>query len=300
MGDSDKRFAIALRKRYSSYKREGKHIVSVDTFWEDDFDAILEILVQLDHLRELTIHEGVRLREDHCRTLSSLKRIKRLCFDSNEKISLPGFEQLLSGLSLASLDIRLTNRTQEFLSLIGRHTSLKELCLAGSNEVYDEALFLLERLENLEALDLSSTRVQGWGLASLHCPRLRKLLLHHTDAVNEHINTISKWEHTLQYLELSFTFVTGTGLHFLSAFSELSELHIRDCYCGDDDLSFLLGLRKLKALSLSHTGVDKRIVGIVGQLKSLAKLDLFCCRLRPDDIEKIQTALPDCEIESNY
>ena len=300
MGDSDKRFAIALRKRYSSYKREGKHIVSVETFWEGDFDAILEILVQLDHLRELVIHEGVRLREEHCRRLSSLKTIRRLCFDSNEKISLPGFEALLSDLSLASLDIALTNRTQEFLSLIGRHTPLKELCLAGSREVYDEALFLLERLENLEALDLSSTRVQGWGLASVHCPRLRKLLLHHTDAVNEHISHISKWQQTLQYLELSVTFVTGRGLRFLGAFSELAELHIRDCYCGDDELEFLLELRKLKSLSLSHTGVDKRIVGIVSQIKSLAKLDLFCCRLGLDDMKKIKAALPECEIESNY
>lgn len=108
----------------------------------------------------------------------------------------------------------------------------------------DGVLPLLERMGNVQSLNLTNTSVSDGGLAALaKLPDLRSL-------------------------DLSFTEITDGGLSHLAALQHLANLALNDSMISDDGLVHLRALKGLKTLDLSRNRLSRKaVVALSAQLK---------------------------------
>jgi Leucine-rich repeat (LRR) protein len=136
----------------------------------------------------------------------------------------------------------------------------------------DAVLGHLERLHQLQELDLSYSKVSDAGLVHLESlSQLEWLLLAHTrvaDAELTHLEGLRQ----LQWLNLSGTKVSDAGLVHLENLSQLRWLNLSATKVSDAGLAHLKGLRQLQTLNLLGTKVTDQ-----GE-------------------KRLQQALPGCEV----
>lgn len=100
----------------------------------------------------------------------------------------------------------------------------------------------------------------------------------------------------LQELDLTRTRITGAGLANLKDLKTLRKLYLTDTKVDDAGLAPLKDLKNLELVGLSGTSISD---AAFDHLRDLAALkQLFCLGTKVTDagVEKLQHALPDCQI----
>jgi predicted amidohydrolase len=101
---------------------------------------------------------------------------------------------------------------------------------------------------------------------------------------------------SVREISLHQTKVTDAGLVHVKGLVNLERLFLSDTQTADDGLVHLAGLQKLKVLGLSGTRVSDKGLMHLEKLKQLESLFLIHAPVTDAGVEKLQRALPKCDI----
>ncbi len=104
----------------------------------------------------------------------------------------------------------------------------------------------------------------------------------------------------LVWLHLGGTDVTDRGLPHLADLTSLTRLHLERTQVSDAGLAHLNQLQSLTYLNLYQTGVTDVGLSHLEGLKNLKNLYLWQTKVTPAGVDKLQQALPDCEIDTGW
>jgi len=188
--------------------------------------------------------------------------------------------QILSPLTnLTWLDLSRCNFiTDEGMPFLKAFRNLEHLDLDQCNGIGDDGVASLCELTKLTYLDLGRPPKDFW-LSHIAAYARQSSKLHQiTDSSLESILTMTD----LEWLSLSYTDISSSGLLTLSQFPKLERLELNGC-----DLSELEALREipdLKFLSLRNCeSITDSCVLTIGELTNLMGLDLGGCDFVTDD-----------------
>lgn len=154
--------------------------------------------------------------------------------------------------------------------------SLKELrtlrVLDLPEAIADDGLAHVANLTQLEALDLSGTKITDEGL--VHLQRLRKL----------------------RVLDLSGTEITDAGLTHLRGLRQLEALNLGETRVTDEGLAKLKPLTRLELLNLFGTAVGDEGLRHLEDLPNLKYLDAFASRATYVGEKRLREALPNVAV----
>jgi serine/threonine protein kinase len=160
--------------------------------------------------------------------------------------------------------------------LPGDFLQLNTANLDGNKALSNDDLARFDKLPLFTTLSLGQTNINNAGLRQLgELPLLEHLYLSETVVGDAGLEEFGRFPQ-LEVLHLYGTQVTDAGLEHLAGNSLLVDLSLVGCSVTDDGLKYLTGLKRLRILALDRTGVT------------------------PQGVAKIQLALPDCEIRSDY
>lgn len=164
-------------------------------------------------------------------------------------------------------------------SLLGDDIFANVYFVCGTKDrslITDEAMAYLQELTNLRELDLYGTAITDAGLKNL------KALTH------------------LEVLKLSDTQITDAGLENLKGLTQLKDLDLTDTGITDAGLENLKGLAGLQRLCLYQTTniTDAGLKHLQGLIQ-LKNLDLISTDVTQEGVNKLQQALPGCQIDSS-
>lgn len=208
----------------ASFDDEG-HVTELTSVGKCDIEGTTARIGQLSHLEYLQFG---RLRQSNAvlAILPPLPELKTMIVD---EITDAGLSHLERFPNLESLIVSGKRFTDAGLLGLTTLTQLKDLCLAGTGVLLDEA----PPFPQLKSLNLQKTHV---GDASL-----------------SHLDRFPN----LQTLNLSRTNVTDEGLGALRGLKSLTILNLRMTDIGDESLPVLCGLSKLRSLDLELTAVSE-------------------------------------------
>lgn len=153
--------------------------------------------------------------------------------------------------------------------------------LAKPQFVYCESLSdgdveILANLKSIKILQLERSPLTGQGLRHLRAlTELQSLSLIGTEITDDSLAPLARIA-SLEQLDLSYTPISDAGLMELQEFTQLGLLSLRGTKCSDKGLRFLERLGNLTELDLTETDVS-----------TLA-------------VERLKTALPQCEIDYGF
>lgn len=140
--------------------------------------------------------------------------------------------------------------TDEGVAGISKLENLKRLNLSDS-KITDQSLEGIARLANLEELGLAGTQISDEGLR--HLAGLKKLTM----------------------LNLTRTGVSDEGVGALAKMADLRELHVSETKVTDDGLKALMSLNALRELSLLRTGITDQGLLMLSKLPSLRRVHTY-------------------------
>jgi len=125
--------------------------------------------------------------------------------------------------------------------------------------------------------------------------RLQHLNLSGADLGDETLPAISslKW---LTWLDLSGTRITDDGLRAVADLAQLETLSLRYTTVSDAGLESIARLSRLKTLDLRGTNVSDQLTDAIAGLTRLTRLDLRHTRVTEEQVRKLRSDRPDCEI----
>jgi len=237
------------------------------------------------------------VRDSHLTHFTSLPCLEDLNLDSCP-ISDWSLAHLASGIAprLRSLDLADTDISDAGLAYVGNFCHLAHLSLFYCN-ITNAGLRHLENLTTLETLNLDSRDIGDEGLVHLHrLSNLRSLDLFSgriTDIGCGYLSRLS----SLESLELCGGGVGDRGCARLADMSSLTSLNLsqneRITNQGAAALAAPGRLPRMRALNLSHTGVDVRAVRCLGGMVGLQSLALYGCQGLDDrSAEVLRSKLP--------
>ena len=118
-------------------------------------------------------------------------------------------------------------------------------------------------------------------------------------ALDGELTILKGLKHVLS-LHLGGTDVTDVGLAHLAGLTSLKRLHLEKTKVSDDGLAHLANLENLSYLNLYQTGVTDASLPHLEGLKNLKNLYLWKTQVTADGVEKLQQALPECEIDLGW
>ncbi len=140
--------------------------------------------------------------------------------------------------------------TDEGVAGISKLENLKRLNLSDS-KITDQSLEGIARLANLEELGLAGTQISDEGLR--HLAGLKKLTM----------------------LNLTRTGVSDGGVGALAKMADLRELDVSETKVTDDGLKALMSLNALRELSLLRTGITDQGLLMLSKLPSLRRVHTY-------------------------
>jgi internalin A len=236
----------------------------------------------LDKLPQPDRPFGIKIYFKKPGELEQLKRFKNLVRvtmydgplgDEGAKIlsEMPQLEELqLYGCKLTADRLKTLTRLKNLEKLGLRATGIAEADL--------QALKAFEKLEHLElGVNLELTDKAGPAIAELKT--LKYLDLHLTRVVDEGLKSIAKMSH-LRGLYMMNTKATGAGLKTLGALTELERFQMDGHTVNPETISAVLGMKKLRYLTLNIAHADKTAAGDaefkkLEVLKDLRELSVF-------------------------
>jgi hypothetical protein len=101
---------------------------------------------------------------------------------------------------------------------------------------------------------------------------------------------------TLKALSLDRTEITDAGLEYCEGLTNLKWLSLENTQVTDAGLEYLKGLTSLEELFLDDTQVGGAGLEHLQGLTNLESLQLNNTQVLPEDVKKLQEALPNCKI----
>ena len=113
------------------------------------------------------------------------------------------------------------------------------------------------------------------------------------DDVLRHLSGLPK----LKRFHAIYTKITGSGLKHLTNAKHLEVLDLYSCPITDDGLRHVRNLRQLRRVNLIGSKLTDKSINLLTNWKKLEYLAVGESQISPEGIHKLQTALPDCEVE---
>lgn len=176
---------------------------------------------------------------------------------------------------------------------------LREVVLAGKDQVGDADLAKFRGLAQLDLLNLSGTGITDAGLVNLAgCTGLRVLDLSRTKITPAAASTLAGLR-SLRQLYLAGTQINGAALRQLVRLSELTHLALVQTAVVNADLAHLRGFPRLVWLSLDGTKIDDMALEHLRELKKLQELGAVGTGISDAGIEQLRLALPSSRLRAN-
>jgi hypothetical protein len=164
------------------------------------------------------------------------------------------------------------------------------------NDVTDDDLRYVADLPELEELTIINGRISDDGLTNLsELANLRWLRLEGvfiTDAGVEHLLPLAN----IESLDLSGAKVTDASLPRLRAFPKLRILELENTPVSDNGMAALSTLDSVEVLALAVTNITDAGIEPLCVMKQLKFLRIGGTRITQTGVDRLQAALPDCQI----
>lgn len=219
--------------------------------------------------------DGPSITDSDLEMIGRLPNLKVLAIDG-QPITSRGLAKLQHSEQMLEFYAAGTNLDDSFAETLAAMTTLKKVRLSGT-KIGDNVAATLANLPQLSEVDVSGC--QNLSAAAVghiaSISKLTKLNLYDTpvdDAAVESLTTATG----LKWLNLDKTSLTDDGIASLQSMSELEFLHLGSTAISDAAADGLSALTSLKTLIVTRTNMTKT------------------------GVDKIQTAIPGCEIQLQY
>ncbi len=207
-----------------------------------------------------------------------------------------GVVQLAGLKKLESLSLEHCAVTEQGLAIVAQLPRVRDLSLMENQILEDAHLKPLGALTGLTDLSLRWTPIDGSGMTYLtSLNEMERLNLGQTNAGDIALESIRDCD-KMQWLSLWQTAVTDDGLKNLVQMQELRHLDLKNTSTSDVGLEHISQLKELEHLDLQQTFVSDAGLAQLTELPKLKHLDLTVTVVTPEGVERLQAALPDCNI----
>ncbi len=150
--------------------------------------------------------------------------------------------------------------------------------------INDTETMELAKLQHLERLDLSHTRITDEGMLHLKtAPRISELNLFYAEWVTDQgMAAIANWKR-LKRLNVRGTRISDGTLELVSRLTGLEVLDIANTQVTDNGLDYLITLTSLKELAIGRGRLSDNALELLKMLPTLTSLDLSGARAAPPD-----------------
>jgi internalin A len=258
-------------------------------------DVGLKELTGLKDLQSLGLG-GFKVTDAGLKELAGLKSLHTLTVGGTQVTDV-GLKELAGLNNLQSLDLANTKVTDAGLQHLAGLKSLQTLNLHGT-QVTDAGLKHLAGLKTLQSLNLIATQVTEAGLKELAGLKLKTMTIPFALTDLNLKDYVTAMEPTT--LDLRSAKVTDAGLKELAGL-KLKRLSISPALMTDLGLKhYLAAIATPTMLDLRGTKVTDAGLRELAGLRSLQHLDLGGADVTDAGVEKLQKALPGCNITPAY
>ena len=263
-------------------------------------DAGMQHLAQIPSLESLTLNQTL-VSDEGVSKLTALPNLK--------KLELMGCHLTQAGFAaigkLPALEHIVLNRTlgvnDAAVDLICEAVTLRKLEFNSCNEITDQGLLSLRKLEVIDDLQISRCNVTGVGLGGAvkqqGLKTLKVLHIYGTPITEDGAKAINSIK-SLELLAVGELPINDRGLVMLTqGLKNLKHLHVANCKgVTGSGLTAIKAADDLEILSLHGTGlVDQGLVLLKGH-KKLKSLDLTNTSCSLAAVQSLKKSLPNCEI----
>ncbi len=255
----------------------------------------LAMLASLDGLRLLDLRGCEQLTENSIQYLIGLENLRDLRIGGN-MASDAALRSVAALSTLESLTIEDAPVTDAGLDAL-IDLPLQQVHIARCLGITDGALERLGKFTRLKALSLRDTMVTGTGLEHLaKCPQLQSLNLSQSFLQEGCLDGLKQCGN-LRRLELGQTPTSDTGVGIIARILHLRHLDLHECPITTEALRHLAQQRELEQLVLRGCStIGDEAIESLGRLRNLRKLDVRQTSISAAGRDRLQRALPQCEV----
>jgi Leucine-rich repeat (LRR) protein len=236
-------------------------------------DKSLEILAAMPELRALRL-SGTNVTDAGVAKLLALPRLTELDVRNCRGVGKATFERLAEKKSLRVLKI-------------------------GGEQVDDAVLEIIGKLDQVTGLSLDNCAISDVGVAKLANLPLDNLTIYQCAQVTDEGAAIIAGMDKLTQLTLRDVGVQGAVLTKLPKPDKLVSLNLAQSKISDAQLEIVAGLTNLETLVLINTAITDAAVEPLKKLTKLKSLDLTQTGMTNEGVQKLQAALPKCNVQFN-
>lgn len=233
-------------------------------------DAGVAHLVQLENLEHLNFRYCSAITDKGALSISKLAKLSWLDIQLSS-ITAAGVAHLaqLKGLTHLNASMCTELAGASGCQVLGEITSLKHLNLGWGLEVYDQGMVHLQKLCELEYLDLSSCEKFDDAAAAFlgAFEKMQRLCLFQTSITDAGLVFVGLLQ-SLVSLDVACTSITDVGLVHVGQLSRLEVLSMHECQVSDAGLVHLFGIKTLlevdarACLGVTQQGCDALFAAI--------------------------------------
>ena len=218
---------------------------------------------------------------------------------SGTNVTDAGIAALLKLPKLSELDLRnCRGVTKAAIEKLAEKKSLSMLKIGGE-KIDDAVLEIVGKLGTLTGLSLDNCPITDAGAARLAGLPLADLTLYQCANVTDNGAAFLADANDLTRLTLRDVAVQGTVLSKLPKPEKLVSLNLAQSRITDAEIGNLAALTNLETLVLSQTAITDACVNDLAKLKKLKRLIVTETGITAGGVDKLQAALPDCQIQFN-
>lgn len=254
-------------------------VVDLRASWVTDSD--ISLLAHMADLKKLDL-SVTRISDRGLRALRPASQITDLNLSFAEQIGDEGTSAIRDWKNLTSLNLRGTKITDATLEMLAGLTSLQSLDISYA-QLTDLGLNHLTSLTGLHHLAMGGNKLTDTGLQFLRqLPQITYL-----DLAGVQRTDSGLWSITL----------AESGVDAVVSVTDLKELHLGGSAISGSGLKRLKSLPSLERLSLQGCKrVTHDAAPVLAGFTKLRWLDVHGTELKPEDVDVLQKALPNCEI----
>ena len=231
-------------------------------------------------------------------TLSTMPELRAVRV-SGTNVTDAGIAALLKLPQLSELDLRnCRGVTKAAIEKLAEKKTLRMLKIGGE-KIDDSVLEVVAKLEGLQGLSLDNCPITDAGVGKLAGLPLADLTLYQCANVTDKGLAFLAEANELTKLTLRDVAVQGTVISKLPKPEQLVSLNLAQSKITDAEIGNLKGLANLETLVLSQTEITDPSVDTLAKLNKLKRLIVTETGLTAEGVEKLRSALPDCQIQFN-
>lgn len=261
-------------------------------------DAGIAQLAGLKFLKVIDLRLCSLITDKALETLSTMPQLRAVRV-SGTNVTDAGIAALLKLPNLSELDLRnCRGVTKAAIEKLADKKSLSMLKIGGE-KIDDAVLEIVGKLRTLTGLSLDNCPITDAGVAKLAGLPLSDLTLYQCANVTDKGVAFLADANDLTRLTLRDVAVQGTVLGKLPKPEKLVSLNLAQSRITDAEVTDLAALANLETLVLSQTAITDACVDDLAKLQKLKRLIVTETGITAEGVEKLQAALPGCQIQFN-